>query len=130
MSEVIDICGIHICFHNSDSTLCGKDLEGTGTKTVPDYEDPDVECSECMDEYVEWKKENGIRAPTVECECDRTVGNRITRCGKTVPAKEARQLYHPEIGRNAPVCEQCYRWIQSLSSGDISSSYENAEPWV
>lgn len=130
MSEVIETNGIHIRFHNSESTLCGNDLEDTGMQTIPDYRDPGVECSECMDEYEEWKEENGSRAPTVECQCDRTVGNKITRCRKTVPAKTARQLYHPKIGRNAPVCEQCYRWLRSLSSGDISSSYEDAEPWI
>ena len=126
----------HVLFSESSTSLCDKQIEGMDIRMLSDFEGIEVSaddiCEECLSSYEQWISDNGKRAPTVKCRCDiKTNLSDVETCDSVVSAFKARELSHPSAERDSiPVCPNCYRWIRSIESNNVETSYEKADPWL
>lgn len=126
----------HVFFSKGSESLCGMKVEDEDARILEDYMDVENQsgelCAECESRYDEWLCNEGRRAPTVKCKCDmRSEGFESERCNAVISAFKARQLRHPNAQEESvPVCPYCYRWIRSLDSNPVETSYEEAKPWL
>lgn len=125
----------HISTNNTTESFCGLDKNTTDVKRIHDYEKPenlDNICQSCLYRYRMCLSMNIIKkSPTVRCHCDRKTKNGTKRCGKIISAYRARELKHPNSTNNSdPVCSDCYDMIRSTNKNSVTSSYNDATPWL
>lgn len=126
----------HVFFSKSSVSLCDKRVRDQSVRMLDDFEDLDNldcnVCEECVSLYNDWISGNGSRAPTVRCRCDVRISlSDSETCDSVVSAFNARELCHPNANRDSvPVCPDCYRWIKSIDTNSVETSYEEADPWL
>jgi hypothetical protein len=125
----------HICFSDSDTSLCEADCADKDTRYVPDDRDPVGDasvhlCADCADEWARIADETE-REPTVTCACDRIEDGHVWKCGEVIPATVARALQHPDVdGGMMPVCPDCYDWVRSHPLNGVDTPIEDVAMWA
>lgn len=126
----------HIILKESDTPLCDESVDSDADRrTLSAEDDPLTDssvhlCPDCADEWLD-QEDTIIRAPTIQCLCDRIESNEVYQCSQTVDATEARALKHPQAETEfIPVCPDCYNWIKNRKVSSITQTYSDASSWA
>lgn len=125
----------HISTNKINKSLCGSNKNKKDIIRIHDYEKPeqfDNICQSCLYRYRMCYNMNVIKkSPTVQCNCYRETKDSTKKCGKIISAYKARELKHPNSPNESdPVCPDCYNVIKSTNKNSVTSSYNDATPWL